>query len=369
MRIFLLVSDLRSGGAERVACTLAEAWVGRGDEVDLVATYFEERSSFYPLDSRVRARFIGDIVGRDRSRGLIRQAVRLQALRRLIRETKPDVVVSFLTNVNVIAVLATLGLPVPVIVCERIDPRREKIPVALAMLRRLTYRWADAVTVQTQELAAALGPRWLGSRRLHVVPNPLPPALEQRFAGAPVARGTAPTLAAVGRLAPQKQFDRLIAAFARCVAPEWRLRIFGEGADRAKLEQQIEAGKLVGRVELAGVVTDIWDQLARADVFVLASSHEGFPNALLEAMALGLPCISFACPCGPREMTDEGRDALLVEQDDWDGLTEALQRLMDDATLRRQIGERAAASVRIRYAVPAVLARWDALFDAIRARR
>ena len=147
------------------------------------------------------------------------------------------------------------------------------------------------------------------------------------------------------------------------------MRIFGEGADRAKLEQQIEAGKLVGRVELAGVVTDIWDQLARADVFVLASSHEGFPNALLEAMALGLPCISFACPCGPREMTDEGRDALLVEQDDWDGLTEALQRLMDDATLRRQIGERAAASVRIRYAVPAVLARWDALFDAIRARR
>ena len=134
---------------------------------------------------------------------------------------------------------------------------------------------------------------------------------------------------------------------------------------RQVLEQEIVSLNLSRRVELLGRSTNIAEELAQADVFVLNSAYEGFPNALLEAMAVGLPCVTFDCPSGPREMSMEGQVALLVPLNDERALAYELERLMMDDDLRHSLGNKARISVMERYTLERVLERWDSLFEEV----
>jgi len=211
-----------------------------------------------------------------------------------------------------------------------------------------------------------------GLKALSVIPNPLPPEL----AAVPVAArlpaiDARRRLMAMGRLVPSKQFDLLIDVYAGLAAahPQWDLCIWGEGPERDALQAQIDRHGLAARITLAGRTETPWQALADGDAFVLTSAVEGFPNVLLEAMALGLPCATFDCPSGPREMSREGQDALLVPAGQRAALTEALDRLMRDQALRVALADQGARSVRDRYALPAVLRQWDVLFAQVGARR
>jgi Glycosyltransferase len=369
MKILMLVSSMHAGGAERVAATLVNAWSARGDQVTLVPTYSARGICFYPVSDAVELVWLADLAG-VRHAGPWSSAARLFALRRLIQERRPDVVVSFLTNVNVAALLATRGLDVPVIVCERTNPAAGNNAGALLdRARRLTYPWADIVTVQADATVEPFRAMVPGVRRLEVVPNPLPPEL----AGAPVAArqedppGVRKRLMAMGRLVPEKQFDMLIDVFADLAHahPDWDLCIWGEGPEREALQARIATRGMGARIELPGRTDTPWQALAQGQAFVLTSAVEGFPNVLMEAMALGLPCVAFDCPSGPREMTREGKDAMLIPPSDRADLARALDCIMDDRALRLELGERAARAVRDRYALPTVLARWDELFAEV----
>jgi glycosyltransferase involved in cell wall biosynthesis len=175
----------------------------------------------------------------------------------------------------------------------------------------------------------------------------------------------------MGRLVPDKQFDLLIDVFAQLAPdfPDWNLRIWGEGPERGALEQRIERLGLQSRISLPGRTETPWDELARGQAFVLSSLVEGFPNVLLEAMSLGLPCVAFDCPSGPREMTRDGQDALLAPAGNRDALRDALRRVMGDIALREQLGMRGSVAVRQRYALASVLSEWDELFEAVREGR
>src|SRR5690606_9712963 len=138
---------------------------------------------------------------------------------------------------------------------------------------------------------------------------------------------------------------------------------WGEGPDREALERQVRDAGLASRIFLPGRTSQPWEALRKADIFAMTSQVEGFPNVLLEAMALGRACVTVDCPSGPREMSQDGKYALLVPLGDHRALVAAVAQLMDDATLRDVMGRHAAASVRERYGLPQVLAQWDALFE------
>jgi glycosyltransferase involved in cell wall biosynthesis len=356
---------MNMGGAQRVAATLCNAWSERGDVVTLVATYSGRGECFYPLSKHVRLIFLSELVSAY-GKSPWGYAQRFLTLRRTIRECRSDVVVSFLANVNIAAILSTRGLGVPVIVCERNDLVAEAtLAFPYRWLRRLLYPLAEMVTVQTNDAARRFGQYMPRLKHLAAISNPIPLGISLvRRTDGPVERRR---LIAMGRLTRQKQFDLLLESFARLAPrfPDWDLWIVGDGPLRAELVQLATKLRISQRAFLPGRTTRPWDELARSQVFVLSSAYEGFPNVLLEAMALGLPCVTFNCPSGPREISRDGKDALLVPVNDVAALTETLARVMSDKTFGASLGARAMASVRDRYSIQRVLGAWDELFERV----
>lgn len=362
MNILFFVSSMHAGGAERVAATLTSAWAAQGHRVTLVPTYTRKGDLFYPLDPRVRLEWVADSMGRF-ARTPLAPLAKLWVLRRMLQRERPDVVVSFLTNVNVMVLMASCGLTVPVIVCERTNPAvSSSATPALQRLRRRLYPRASMVTVQAEASRAPMMDLVPGLKRVAVIPNPLPSGLPPAREAPPVASRR--RLVAMGRLVPSKRYGDLIDVFARLAPrfPEWDLVIWGDGPLRGELESRVSAAGLLGRVELPGRTATPWDELQKADLFVMTSEVEGFPNVLIEAMALGLPCVTVDCPSGPREITRGGEDAVLVPLNDVAALEEALGGLMKDSAARLTLGARAAQSVRARYSLEQVLEHWNALF-------
>jgi glycosyltransferase involved in cell wall biosynthesis len=369
MKIILAVNAMQDGGAERVAATLVNAWAARGDSVTLVATFSGRGKCFYPLSSEVRLVFLADAVPH-KHQGATSYIARFRAFRSLVREMRPDVIVSFLTSVNISTVVASRGLGTPIIVSEHTNPVADGRSTFWKVLCRLVYPRADAVTVLTQGVVGAFMKRVPGMRQIVVMPNPVPDELLIKKRQ-PFKQGSRKRLIALGRLHELKQFDILIDAFALLADrfADWDLWIWGEGSKREALEAQVARLGLSTRIQLPGQTPTPWDEMARAQAFVLSSRYEGLPMALMESMALGLPCASFDCPSGPRELTRNGQDGLLVPPGDAKALAEALFRLFSDEQAAEELGMRAAQSVRERFSLEKVLLDWDKLFIRLGARK
>ncbi|MBZ0304637.1 MAG: glycosyltransferase family 4 protein, partial [Anaerolineae bacterium] len=288
--------------------------------------------------------------------GIKNNIPRIWRLRRFLRQEKSDVIISFMDRQNVMTLIATFGSPIPVIISERVDPRHEKINFYWNLARRLVYRFADALVIQAENIRP-----WtkgiISPDKVFIIPNPIP------FAA--VERNPAPEkkVISMGRLVYQKGFDLLIEAFARCAPffPEWELTILGEGPERENLTQLISSLGLQEKVHLPGLAMNPLQDLQKASLFVLSSRWEGFPNALLEAMACGLPVISFDCPSGPGEIIRHEVDGLLIPPQDVGALAEAMKRLMHDPELREKLAERG-QKVTHRFDLDTIMQQWEALF-------
>ena len=368
MRLTLVIYSLGCGGAERVLTSLANAWQRAGHAVTVIGLTDGDQPPFYPLDPRVSLEWLAVArTSRHVLEAITDNIGRVRALRAAFRRTRPDLVVSFLTSVNVLVLLAAVGRAVPVIVSERNNPRRAPVPPAWQWLRKRLYARADAIVVQTRRTAEWFPPRLRS--RIAVIPNAAPlPSLPPRLRREGSAdRGI---VLGVGRLERQKGFDLLVRAFAEATRRHrgWKLVIAGDGSQRAALAALAASCGVADRVRLPGTQADIWRLYAAADVFALPSRFEGFPNALLEAMTAGLPSVAADCPTGPREIIRDEHDGLLVGTEDVVALTGALSRLIGDAHLRGRLGA-ASATVADRYGPDKIQQRWDALVADVAGRR
>ncbi len=365
-RLTLVISSLVGGGAERVLTILANGWVSRGTEVTLAT--LDDRAPFYALDFRVARRPLGVAgISANSLAAVWNNLRRVGALRRAIRQSRPDAVVSFADVTNVLTLLATRGLGIPVVVSERSDPAFCPIGIVFGILRGWLYPRADAVIVQSEEdrrfFSAAI------QARTDVIPNPVLPAEAVRQEdAAPSASGK--TVISLGRLSKEKGFDLLIDAFGRIAPerPEWSLEIWGEGPQRPLLEKMAAERGHTGRIRLRGQTASPQEKLLRADLFVLCSRFEGFPNALCEAMACGLPVLAVDCPSGPRQIVQDGVDGILVPPDDPAALADGMRRLMEDRELRRRLASRA-PEVAQRFGLDRVLGLWEAVLERAARRR
>lgn len=355
-KILFVLSALGAGGAERVVTALCNYWCARGLDVAIATFEAPDRPSFYPLDPGIRVHRL-DVAPAPQSVAAARQTwLRVGALSALIRRKRPAVVISFLTKINVITLLAA-PKDVPVIVSERNNPTLQSFNAFWRAAQALTFPRAYALVAMTQGAVDA----YPASQRPNaaVIPNPviIPERIERLSDGR--------TLTAVGRLTRQKRFDLLLDAFARIASDfsDWRLTIWGEGEERAALEAQRNRLGLAGRVSLPGLSETPGAWLKTADAFVLSSDFEGWGNVIAEAMAFGLPVLSTDCDFGPREMIKDGVSGLLVPHNDAAALAGGLARLVGDAALRARLGaaakERAAA-----FALPPITQRWEALIAA-----
>lgn len=348
---------------------LANGWADRGVEVCLI-TIGSTETDTYDLDPSVKR--VGlDLLGGSANAfaAVFNNIRRIRELRSVIRELRPDAVVSFMTSTNVLSVLAAKPLKLPVVVSERIWPEGNPLGKAWRYLRNHAYRRAAIVVAQTRRTAEQLQ-REIPAAAVDVIANPV--HVDSRQPMDAVAESALAwchgynVVVAAGRLSEQKGFDLLIHAFAPLARqqPGWRLVIFGEGPARAALDQLARSLEVSDRVLFPGFSRAIHLIMRRAQLFVLSSRHEGMPNVLAEAMACGSPCISFDCPTGPAELILHEQNGLLVPAEDVSGLGRAMDRLMRDEGLRWRLGSVGQVSIG-RYSIENVLNHWDTVFARI----
>lgn len=369
MKVLFLTSSMEGGGAERVAALLANAWDARGDDVTLMPTFSQRGTCVYPLSASVHLEFLSDAVGKNAGK-----IARLRALRAFIRARHPDVILSFLPHVNCAAILAAWGLNVPVIACERTYPpiARHQLPLLYRILPDLIYRRAAALVGQTKPTSAWLRARG-GKALVATIANPVTLPLPSSGAGAspdivPPNRKLALT---AGRFVELKRPWLVIDAFAKVAQsrPDWDLAMLGDGPLRSAMQARATALGLADRIFMPGFSADLGGWYRRADLFIMASAFEGFPNALLEAMAHGVACVAFDVPTGPAELGDGGRRLMLLpERNQTSALAEALATLTASDDLRRNYAAAAREVVDI-YSESAILSMWDKVFTAVLQQR
>lgn len=268
-------------------------------------------------------------------------------LRQLVQRQRPQRLLALLSRTNMLSALAVWDLPIHLVVSERNDPRLQHLPFPWNRLRPLLYGRADVVTANTSGVLAVLRQFPQPFRRLDLLANPLPQT-QRSGERLPLAERAREFLT-VCRLVPQKGVDVLLEAFALLPLPirqTWRLRIVGDGPERASLERQARQLGIAAQVSFEGFCSDSPRFFRQAPIFVLPSRFEGMPNALLEAMGFGLASVVTDASPGPLELVEPGVTGLVVRTGDAAALAAALQQLVEDPDLQRRCGAAAAALLR-----------------------
>ena len=369
MRLLIFIGSMSSGGAERVSANLANHWATKGWEITIV-TLAQQSLDFYELHPAVK-RIALELTGESANvlAGLWQNIRRVIALRRVLRQIQPDIALGMMTTANVLLALAAWGLPtLRTIGAEHTHPPQWPLGYIWETLRCHTYGLLNAVTALSSE-----GKDWIktntNAQRVTVIPNAVTWPLsgqEPRISPSALYQSERQLLLAVGRLDAQKGFDWLIEAFSNLADkhPDWDLVILGEGSLRTTLEEQVRESGLEHRIFLPGRAGNIGEWYESADLYVMSSRFEGFPNTLVEAMAHGLAAVSFDCDTGPRDIIRHELDGLLVPPGNVAELTAALDRLMSDALTRQRFAERA-VEVRERFSMERIAGMWEKLFEEI----
>ena len=317
------IDSMQLGGANRVMANLVNHFSSMGAGVILINDIAPDKDvPEYEIMDSVKRIFL-DIHEKS---SVLSNIKRIFKLRKIIKAEHIDTVVSFMGPPNIRMLLATMGLKCRKIVSVRNDPYKEYGDGLVKKVTNIIFGLADGCVFQTKDAAEYFSERI--QRKSKIIFNPV----GKQFYG--VKRVDNPqNIVTVGRLFPQKNHVLLIKAFSKLAHefPDENLIIYGEGDLRSELEDLVRHLGLENRVLLPGSISSIPEKLAEAKIFVLSSDYEGMPNALMEAMAVGVPVISTDCPCGgPKILVRNGIDGLLVPCDNVEYLANVLCQKLDD---------------------------------------
>lgn len=359
MHVAMLSGSLSCGGSERVLVNLAEYLTKKGHKVTMVTTFVNENE--YDVPSGV-SRIVSGLTKEEESSSRIRNVFRrFSKLSGIWKDIKPDVILSFIGKNNFNAILTGKKAKIPVAVSIRANPEMEYYNIIMKLLSKTLFVRADKVIVQTKDQLLYFPPYI--RRKAIIMKNPVNP----EFMVEPYDGIREKTIVTVGRVDDNKNHKLIIDAFAGISEkyPDYRVIIYGEGDKRSELKEYVKSLGLENRIELPGRVLDVPGTIKKAGVFVLSSDMEGSPNALIEAMVLGLPAISTDCPCGgPSELIEDGVNGLLIPVGNRQKMQDCLQKIINDLQFANRLGENALKTRDI-YSPEKVLENWENLLESL----
>ena len=358
MKIVCYVNKVSGGGAERVMSVLANGLVRKGHLVDLVVDY--ETDNEYPLDKRVNKHVMNGRFSQRAGNPILRNVGRVRFLRRLCKQRKAQVLISFIQDANVRALLATPFTGTRNIISVRNDPKSihgHGIGLMLAkLIAKTLYPCAEGCVFQTEEVRS-----WYTSktrRKSRIILNPV----SEAFYRLPPVEQREKRIVTCGRLSEQKNHSLLIRSFAALDKrfSDYTLHIYGEGPDRDKLEALCCELGVKSRVVFEGRTNNIPEAIRAAALFVLSSDFEGLPNALMEAMALGLPVISTDCSGGgARVLLRDEKNGRIVPCQNENALTHAMQACLLSPDVAKEYGLQARKDAE-QFRVERIIDSWEA---------
>ena len=332
-RVMLVIHALGYGGAGKMIVKLADALAQR-DDIEVILYVEEKPGKHYPMDERVKVCQETEFF----ENYYTRHFQQIFQLRRRVKEIKPDLIISFQTNQNALAVLAAMGRHIPVIISERGDPYQYTNIVA--KLKNFVINKANGGVFQTHKAMEYFGKKL--QKRSRVIYNPCPPDIVER----PKWENRKDEIAFVARFdIQQKRQDLMVDAFALVAPkhPEIKLAFYGVGEpDMTTIKTKVEKLGLQDHIIYKGLVKQVINEIKDSKLFVLSSDYEGMPNALIEAMVAGLPCVSTDCsPGGARELIEDGVNGYVTPCGDAEKLAKAINDMLDNPEKADAMGAKA----------------------------
>lgn len=357
MRVLLLGGDFNNaGGTERVGSMLANGLSEAGYEI-VLASIINGDKPFFPVNKDIKIVSLFSSPGRT----LYRTPNLIYKIRKLLKDERIDTLIVVETMSILFTLPATLGLPVKHICWEHFNFNSDLGKAGRRIARQLAARYCDSVVTLTERDKQY----WLKGTRhksqITAIANPCPFPVQEYIKPKPA---DTKIVLAVGRLTYIKGYDLLLEAWVDVnkIMPGWKLKIVGEGEDRAKLTEFIESNGLTHSVELVGNTDNVAQYYREAEIFCLSSRFEGFPMVLLETLAFGLPVVSFDCDTGPSEiLKDTG--SILVPQNDLNLLASSLIELMSDDKKRVTIILKSKEKAQV-YQIENIINQWVRLLEA-----
>lgn len=346
-KITFILGSMAGGGAERVISNLAEYYYEKNKKVQII-TLLNDRVD-YKLPEGIELKYINT----DNVKSIYKPFMMLWNLRKYIKSERPSVMISFFAKINIIVLLASIGLKIPVFISERNDPKEDNRGTIVKCLTFLLYPLSKGVIFQTNH-AKNCFPKYI-RRKSTIIPNPVNIKIDF-----PYGKQRNKIIIAVGKLMEQKNHKLLINSFSKFVKsfPEYQLHIYGDGELKGKLQKMINEKKLNDKVFLKGRTFGIFEAIYNADLFVLSSNYEGLSNALLEAMMLGTPVISTDC-AGSNEIITDGINGKLVKVGDTSGLSNAIIYMIDNYDNALLMANNAKEKIEKNFSQDVVLKKWN----------
>lgn len=321
MKIIFVIGSLAGGGAERVVSVLSNEFYNLGHQVTIITLAKDECT--YTLNKGIQRLHIDSDT---KIKGLsgLQRVIRLG---KCIKRNNSDVVISFTSGISIYVLLVKMMLPFKVIVSERNDPKRDPRNKLMRKIRNCLYNLSNGFVFQTPEAQNYFSDKI--KSRSTVISNPIKACLPEPYKGRRANR-----IVATGRLETQKNYPLLIEAFAEFLVqyPEYILDIYGSGSLEDELHQKVLKLNVAHAVIFKGIVTNWHEKAKDAGMYILTSDYEGMSNALMEAIAIGLPCISSDCPCGgSRYLISNGENGLLFPVGNKEALVSCMDKIAGDS--------------------------------------